>query len=245
MSTNPPSSARSVEGILEEIDIHQNGSTTVSLNPVSDASALSPRVSTAGTAEHTSPRVLQQEDSREGEPSYYEHLELIGQGDEHLHEQQQQQPGGTRVAEGDENGLEEVLERGLQGGEEDGRADKEGRREPVDKAEQHDMQGQSSAAAAMMSSSLTRSMTREQQHGGYGGHGGADYSTPGLDALHWAGVKKNPRDLDQRSIASSMAAERDDKSIYEEPAIGAVEGLSSIVGLFLSVAGKSLLCDDV
>lgn len=54
---------------------------------------------------------------------------------------------------------------------------------------------------------------------------GPDYTAPGLDSLHWAGVKKRG-DFDQRSIASSMAAERDDKSIYEEPAIGAVEGRS-------------------
>lgn len=50
----------------------------------------------------------------------------------------------------------------------------------------------------------------------------ADYSAPGLDSLHWAGVKK--KDYDARSVASSMAAEKDDKSIYEEPAVGAVEG---------------------
>ena len=50
-----------------------------------------------------------------------------------------------------------------------------------------------------------------------------DYSAPGLDSLHWAGVKKRG-DYDQRSVASSMAAEKDDKSIYEEPAVGAVEG---------------------
>jgi hypothetical protein len=49
-----------------------------------------------------------------------------------------------------------------------------------------------------------------------------DYSAVvGLDA-HWEGVRK--RDYDARSVASSMAAERDDKSIYEEPAVGAVEG---------------------
>lgn len=51
-----------------------------------------------------------------------------------------------------------------------------------------------------------------------------DYSAPGLDSLHWAGVKKRG-DFDQRSVASSMNAERDDKSIYEEPAVGAVEGM--------------------
>jgi hypothetical protein len=50
-----------------------------------------------------------------------------------------------------------------------------------------------------------------------------DYSAPGLDSLHWAGVKKRG-DFDQRSVASSMNAERDDQSIYEQPGIGAVEG---------------------
>lgn len=50
-----------------------------------------------------------------------------------------------------------------------------------------------------------------------------DYSAPGLDSLHWAGVKKRG-DFDQRSVASSMNAERDDQSIYEQPGVGAVEG---------------------
>lgn len=43
-----------------------------------------------------------------------------------------------------------------------------------------------------------------------------DFSAPGLDSLHWAGVKKKG-DFDQRSIASSMNAEKDDKSVYEVP----------------------------
>jgi hypothetical protein len=43
-----------------------------------------------------------------------------------------------------------------------------------------------------------------------------DYSAPGLDSLHWAGVQKKG-DFDQRSIASSMNAEKDDKSVYEVP----------------------------
>ena len=55
-----------------------------------------------------------------------------------------------------------------------------------------------------------------------------DYSAPGLDSLHWAGVKKRG-DFDARSVASSMNAERDDKSIYEEPAVGAVEGMFALV----------------
>lgn len=67
---------------------------------------------------------------------------------------------------------------------------------------------------------------------------GPDYSAPGLDSLHWAGVKKRP-EFDQRSIASSMNAERDDKSIYEEPAVGAVEGKGSWIGL-LHRAGDPL-----
>jgi hypothetical protein len=50
-----------------------------------------------------------------------------------------------------------------------------------------------------------------------------DFADPTLDSLHWAGVKKRG-DFDQRSVASSMNAEKDDKSIYEEPAVGAVEG---------------------
>lgn len=50
-----------------------------------------------------------------------------------------------------------------------------------------------------------------------------DFADPTLDSLHWAGVKKRG-DYDQRSVASSMNAEKDDKSIYEEPAVGAVEG---------------------
>ncbi|KAG7672522.1 hypothetical protein Ndes2437B_g02488 [Nannochloris sp. 'desiccata'] len=49
-----------------------------------------------------------------------------------------------------------------------------------------------------------------------------DFTDPTLDSLHWAGVKKRG-DFDQRSVASSMNAEKDDKSIYEEPAVGAVE----------------------
>ena len=50
-----------------------------------------------------------------------------------------------------------------------------------------------------------------------------DFTDPTLDSLHWAGVQKRG-DFDQRSVASSMNAEKDDKSIYEEPAVGAVEG---------------------
>jgi len=49
--------------------------------------------------------------------------------------------------------------------------------------------------------------------------GAADYTAPGLDSLHWAGVKKRG-DFDQRSIASSMNAEKDDKSVYEESYAG-------------------------
>ena len=48
-----------------------------------------------------------------------------------------------------------------------------------------------------------------------------DYSAPGLDSLHWAGVKKRG-DFDQRSIASSMNAEKDDKSVYEEMGVSGV-----------------------
>ena len=48
-----------------------------------------------------------------------------------------------------------------------------------------------------------------------------DFTDPTLDSLHWAGTRG---DFDQRSVASSMNAEKDDKSIYEEPAVGAVEG---------------------
>lgn len=45
---------------------------------------------------------------------------------------------------------------------------------------------------------------------------------PGHDHLHWGGVRP-PHDA--RSVASSAAAERDDKSIYEEPgALDATEG---------------------
>jgi hypothetical protein len=55
------------------------------------------------------------------------------------------------------------------------------------------------------------------------GHDYRDFADPSLDSLHWAGVKKRG-DYDQRSVASSMNAEKDDKSIYEEPAVGAVEG---------------------
>ena len=43
---------------------------------------------------------------------------------------------------------------------------------------------------------------------------GQDFSAPGLDSLHWAGVNKK-NDFDQRSIASSMNVEKDDKSVYE------------------------------
>jgi hypothetical protein len=125
MSTAAPSSAKSVEGVLEEVSIHQNGSVSTIPHPASDA-PISPRVSTAGGTD----------------------------GDHHV--------------------------------------------------------------------STSKSPTKESS--GYASHGVADYTTPGLDSLHWAGVNRNARDFDQRSIASSMAAERDDKSIYEEPAVGAVEG---------------------
>jgi hypothetical protein len=70
----------------------------------------------------------------------------------------------------------------------------------------------------------------------------ADYTAVGLDHLHWGSVvKKNRVDFDQRSIASSMNAEpRDDKSIYEEPAVGAVEG-RLITCLKSSVVNRILL----
>ena len=41
-------------------------------------------------------------------------------------------------------------------------------------------------------------------------------SAVGLDHLHWGGVARHHHDA--RSVASSMAAERDDKSLFEEPA---------------------------
>ena len=53
--------------------------------------------------------------------------------------------------------------------------------------------------------------------------GNVDYSAVGLDHHHWGHVNSRKRsDFDARSIASSMNAEKDDKSIYEEPNIGAV-----------------------
>lgn len=53
--------------------------------------------------------------------------------------------------------------------------------------------------------------------------GNVDYSAVGLDHHHWGHVNSRKRsDYDARSIASSMNAEKDDKSIYEEPTIGAV-----------------------
>lgn len=42
-----------------------------------------------------------------------------------------------------------------------------------------------------------------------------DYSAPGLDTHHWSGVKKSARDLDSRSVGSSLAAERDAQSVYD------------------------------
>ena len=37
-------------------------------------------------------------------------------------------------------------------------------------------------------------------------------------------IARKKVEFDSRSVASSMAAERDDKSVFEEPAVGAVEG---------------------
>ncbi len=42
-----------------------------------------------------------------------------------------------------------------------------------------------------------------------------DFSAPGLDSLHWAGVQRQRGDFDQRSVASSMNAEKDAASVYE------------------------------
>lgn len=42
-----------------------------------------------------------------------------------------------------------------------------------------------------------------------------DAGAPGLDTHHWAGVRRGPRDGDTRSIASSMAAEKDALSVYD------------------------------
>ena len=45
------------------------------------------------------------------------------------------------------------------------------------------------------------------------------------DDLHWGGVGQRSLAHDARSVASSAAADRDDKSIYEEPgALDATEG---------------------
>jgi hypothetical protein len=66
-------------------------------------------------------------------------------------------------------------------------------------------------------SSIVSGKDSTQQH-----YVAQDYSTPGLDSLHWAGVE-NRRDFDQRSIASSMNVEKDDKSVYEESGAGALE----------------------
>lgn len=185
MSTNAPSSAKSIEGVLEEIEIHQNGSTSLqSAQPVSD-SAFSPRVSTVGTMDGlalsdsvhaSSPRVISAADTviKATENNQALESEVVG------HEQDEQL-GDTSMV--------------------------------------------NVPRPPSTVSSQSRSEVKEQHQMGYaGGQGGQDYSTPGLDALHWAGVKKNTREFDQRSIASSMAAERDDKSIYEEPTVGAVEG---------------------
>ena len=67
------------------------------------------------------------------------------------------------------------------------------------------------------SSSIVSGKESTQQH-----YVAQDYSTPGLDSLHWAGVE-NRGDFDQRSIASSMNVEKDDKSVYEESGAGALE----------------------
>eukprot|EP00890_Picochlorum_soloecismus_P003325 jgi/Picsp_1/3994/NSC_01506-R1_bcl2 adenovirus e1b 19kd interacting protein like len=67
------------------------------------------------------------------------------------------------------------------------------------------------------SSSIVSGKDSTQQH-----YVAQDYSTPGLDSLHWAGVE-NRGDFDQRSIASSMNVEKDDKSVYEESGAGALE----------------------
>lgn len=74
--------------------------------------------------------------------------------------------------------------------------------------------------------------------------GAPDYTAPGLDSLHWAGVKKRG-DFDQRSIASSMNAERDDKSVYEESAVGILEGaMEDMDGSAEAVAAR-LMKDSV
>lgn len=42
-----------------------------------------------------------------------------------------------------------------------------------------------------------------------------DAGAPGLDTHHWAGVRRGPREGDARSVASSLAAEKDALSVYD------------------------------
>lgn len=59
----------------------------------------------------------------------------------------------------------------------------------------------------------------------------------GLDHVHWggvhSGVSRKRSEMDQRSVASSVNAEKDDKSVYEEPAVGAVEGMFPFIQMQL------------
>lgn len=48
-----------------------------------------------------------------------------------------------------------------------------------------------------------------------GPSGIVDPAAPGMDTHHWAGVRHGHRDIDARSVASSMAAEKDALSVNE------------------------------
>lgn len=86
---------------------------------------------------------------------------------------------------------------------------------------------ESAISPRVSTSGIDDQLPLKKEQAAFVSEAGPDYTAPGLDSLHWAGVKKRG-DFDQRSVASSMNAEKDDKSIYEEPAVGAVEGETSL-----------------
>lgn len=82
-----------------------------------------------------------------------------------------------------------------------------------------------SVASPRISSVGAPSEDAGRDHSHYGQHAAQGYmESLGHDHLHWGGVGQRLAH-DARSVASSAAADRDDKSIYEEPgALDATEG---------------------
>lgn len=71
--------------------------------------------------------------------------------------------------------------------------------------------GSEGTTSPRVSSAISGSEVRRANTGG----NLVDAGAPGLDTHHWAGVRRGPREGDARSVASSLAAEKDALSVYD------------------------------